>query len=1389
MARTAIVLLGCCLAAAQARAETLIERLHAERSSYAHYWGDGEWRLNSRLWLPAESDSWTAGLYPLNTADETKEMDDLLTSALEKPEPGGDLPSAPDGQTTGKSAGIEIKDAGTAGVRRSAYGMGDCAFVSNGVYGGALRLAGAKSAIKLPDYGLTSAFSVEAWFKPERLGGTLMHIPIGPYGEAADLSLTPEGAVVLASRGKTIGTSERRLKPGVFSHVAFVYRRKLTNDGKAWRPHDCLVFVDSYPEVWPGIELAGRVTGLGTPLLLGNTPAGDAPFAGLVDDVRVSSSSRDFYQFDPAQCDALAQREIPRGLPVMRGKEELILDAPLDGTDAVEGLFKASGLPAATNRLHYTPARRGEGVIVNPWQGVRFQPSEPVAAAQGSLEFWFMPHDWDNNQTYTDDPAKANQNLKAPVFQLLVTSEDQTNAQSYLAMAVDRTSETKGFLIPYYLHPVQPGRWRHAMVTWQGYDVRLFIDGEEYPGLQGSHPVYIMRPNRALNPARLKIAALDFGGFRCALPQGATVIDEVKLYRHRLTAPEVANSYQRFLADGKVTPLAPIDLAVAVNHPLHTMSASVDLLMPERFQITAFDLQVVKTGETNAVVDTRMDVKLDDGNCFLKFSNPSLTYGEYLFKFAFKDAAGKVVKTVDMPHAHPKPAWVDNTLGLHDGEVMPPWTPMTYSNGVIECWGREISIGPAGWPAKIVSQDKTILPAAPEVRLVTDQGVIALASAGPAPGLVKQQPGVVETEGVARGGGWTVTTAVRTEFDGFMKLQTRFDGPTNAEVRELRISFPLQFADEQLFGFYTGEHWFRAAHDFRILPRPTNDAAEEIVFASNRTGRKHPNDWAGKVSFLPYVTVGDDWRQFCWLSENDRNWTQSWTNPAVTISRGNDLTRLNLNIIQAPRAFREPLTYVFGLQATPIRPLERDFRTVQNRFSFGQVCGFNGHYMQARFGGHTAFLLAPRDLDWTYPVEAARAYRGGDAPNPGRPLLMYLDRTWQRAPEDAMEYNQDWRGWGDATRYTKPVRDAYAWYVNEWIRRGIMEGMYIDDAWIDPTKSLWHIDPQDNLSYRKDTGKAEDFSDREWGFEFFDYREMLKRIRWLFLDNKVRPLIVTHVTQTPYYPIFAFVDIMLEGEDRYLGSEKETRDFVSTWGIPRLRYASPQKWGVPVQWLPILSPQHLKPSGFPMARWYFQQNRSYMASLLLHDVSAADGGGGPYAREAAAAGCLSDDARFLGYWEPDVPVTTAESNAFASVYQLPDRLAVVLVNAAQNERVLDFAVDLARVKARLGTDNFTLRDTDTAVIPPLDKEYADLKSGAVKMKTMEAGVPDLSDTDPSAVAMADNLLENLAADEKKAADPDGDLEYHTLRYRDGKLRLRVQGDDYRLLQLLPAAAP
>jgi hypothetical protein len=496
------------------------------------------------------------------------------------------------------------------------------------------------------------------------------------------------------------------------------------------------------------------------------------------------------------------------------------------------------------------------------------------------------------------------------------------------------------------------------------------------------------------------------------------------------------------------------------------------------------------------------------------------------------------------------------------------------------------------------------------------------------------------------------------------------------------------------------------------------------------------------------------------------------------------VTKLNLNIISSPKTVNEPLVYTFGLQATPIRPVAANARKVQNAFSFGQVAGFNGHYMQAKYETHMSFRLSPKDLDWTYPVAAARNYRGGDKPDPQRPLIMYLDRTWQRAPEDAREYNQDWRGWGDATRYTKPVRDCYAWYVNEWLRRGIMEGMYIDDAWIDPTKSLWHLDKNDNLSYKKDTGKASDYSDREWGFEFFDYRDMLKRIRWLFLDNQKTPLIVTHVTQTPYYPIFGFVDVMLEGEDRYLANDSEERDFIGTWGLARLRYANPAKWGVPVQWLPILNDQTAR-SAMPMERWHYQQTRSYLANLLLHDVSAPAGAVDAYQNDIRAAGCYSDAAKFMGYWEPQNPVAPVDTNLYASVYQLSRRLTVVLVNAQRRERVVEFSIDPAKVKALLGTDVFTLKDVDSATIPAMDAAVAALKSG-VRMTTMDSAMTKGVGADDSAVGkMADGLLREIAVKEKKANDPDSVFEHHNFRYDKGVLRLRIQGNDYRLLQIVP----
>lgn len=1362
-----------------AAAEDLAPRLHRERSSYAT--GSlAKYRPMERPWLPAVADSLTLGLFPFDPVDAAKEVEAILDDA------GGgalDDKTAPAAEDTagvakpGKDSGLPLKNSSKFSLRQPAYARGACEIVTDGRNGGALKLAGPESVIRLPDCSYGTALTLEAWFAPDKLGGTLFFLPSLRHGVTAfAVTLTPEGQLALTVNGKAVQTGTRKLAAGAFTHVALVFRDWVDKDGVF--PRDLLLFVNGHPELhYAATDYRENFKRITQPLLVGNAAGGTAPFSGRVDDLRVSRTGRDYYPINDSACDPQAARPLARDWPCLRGPAELRLEAPLDGTfTPATGNLAAAPLPAAWTG-EFAPAMRGQGLIVSEKQGARFAPPEPQPVTQGSLEFWYMPHNWDNRRTYSIDDTSGN--FVTPVCRLLVTTGVDSKPQPLITFRIDQTSETKGVLKEYFLYTQQPGTWHHAVLNWQGQELRLFIDGVEYTDLAGNHPVFLATLDRRLQPNQCRFAALEFGGFGGGMTVGSTVIDEVRLYTHRLTRPEIRNAYQRFLSAGTVQPLPPVDLSVTMNHPLHQLKAAIELLLPERQRITTCDLEIAKADVGGAweSVERKPGLTLEDGSRFVELTNPAITYGDYQFRFAFKDAAGLAVRSVDVPHRYPQPAWVNNTLGVHDGEVMPPWTPMTWRDGVVGCWGREMTIGPSGWPVKIVSQGQAIMPAAPEFRLVTDKGEVRLEPAAVPATVEKQQPDVTITKGVAQGGGWTLTTTVRTEFDGLLKLDTRLAGPEDAEVRELRIAFPLQFAPQQLIGFYTGEHWFRASHDFRLLP-----AGEGVVFSSNKTGRQHPKDWTGKVSFLPYVTLGDDSRSFIWFSENDRNWTQQWDPASITVSRGHGLTTLNLNIITAPTRVTEPLVYTFGLQATPIRPLAPDTRSTLRSFNFGQVCGFNGFYLQADFEGHMAFRLAPKNLDWSHPEREAARYRSSHR---GAPMLMYIDRTWSRAPDDALEYNRDWRGWGDAVRYTKPVRDAYAYYMNEWLRRGLCDGIYIDDGWIDPTKSLWHLDPADNLSYRRAGGKAEDFSDREWGFEFFDYRDMLKRIRWLFLDNKVKPRIVVHGTQTPYYPVFSFIDILLEGEDRYLSREGEDRDFITSWGIPRLRYASPQKWGVPVLWLPILSDgKKLESRGLPMHRWYFQQRRAHVAGLLLHDVMPA-GAGGPFAKELAAAGLCSDQAAFLGYWEAAVPVTAADPEVYASVYRLPDRLGLVFVNAGKGEKVCTFKLDPAKVKALLGTDAFRLQDADSATIPAIDQEYAELRSGGVKMKALEAGVTGTKDGDAKLDAQAGGLLQEMDAEEKKANDPDAFFEYHNFRYENDTLRLRIQRNDYRLLQLLP----
>jgi hypothetical protein len=585
-------------------------------------------------------------------------------------------------------------------------------------------------------------------------------------------------------------------------------------------------------------------------------------------------------------------------------------------------------------------------------------------------------------------------------------------------------------------------------------------------------------------------------------------------------------------------------------------------------------------------------------------------------------------------------------------------------------------------------------------------------------------------------------------------------------VTGLRIELPLRLAPEQFVGFWAGNPWFRAACDYRRLP-----AGDGVVFRSNATGRAQPEGWEKRVSFLPMLQVTDDWRGLCFLAENDQHWSQSWTGAAQEIVREGDLTILRLNLVvpEDPQTMAGPRTYAFALQAMPVRPLAANARALTRKVSFGAVDGFNGHTITAQYGGHMDFRLAPEGMDWELVAAKAAA---GRAKSPHRELYMYLDRLWQRAPEDALEYNRDWRGWGGATRYTPVVRDAYAWYLNEYLRRDLVQGFYIDDCWTKPTKGH-------PPSYLRPDGS------REWGFEFYDYREMLKRLRWLFHDNGREPLIWVHVTQTLYTPVFAFVDVLLDGEDRFVPWGQQ-RDFISSWGVDRIRFNNAAKSGLPTVWMNAIG-NKLKPAG-PMPKWFFAQQRAYIGLCAATDVWSVDDSCGPLRQDLEAAGCADPRVRFHGYWTPGLPLRAEGAAPLVSLYQLPRQVTAVILNPGRDEQVATIRVDEGALRQWLGPGGrLVIADADRAS-PPTGEDIQDAIAAARQLQ------PEAGDAKPGGDTTADlafaELTATLAAENRAAQDPLAAYDHHNFTYQDGVLRLRVRAHDYRLLTLrLEEAAP
>lgn len=250
--------------------------------------------------------------------------------------------------------------------------------------------------------------------------------------------------------------------------------------------------------------------------------------------------------------------------------------------------------------------------------------------------------------------------------------------------------------------------------------------------------------------------------------------------------------------------------------------------------------------------------------------------------------------------------WEHTTLGK-DPIVVPPFTPLIVDAKArtVDCVLRRYKVGSAGFWDQVTSEDRPLLKAPISLR-VTTQGRTYTAN-GRGFRFSKQQPTQVLGNAAWSAGPVRGMTAVDYDYDGMVKVTMQVQ-PSRVSIDALDLVIPLEANETWLMHPVTDE---LREHYAGKIP-----AGEGKVWDSVNIPRsKLP------APFVPYIWVGGPERGICWFANNDKDWVTDPRKPAMEITRNGDTVNLIVHFINKPGTITRQRILVFGLQASPAKPL------------------------------------------------------------------------------------------------------------------------------------------------------------------------------------------------------------------------------------------------------------------------------------------------------------------------------------------------------------------------------------------------------------------------------------------------------------------------------------
>ena len=284
--------------------------------------------------------------------------------------------------------------------------------------------------------------------------------------------------------------------------------------------------------------------------------------------------------------------------------------------------------------------------------------------------------------------------------------------------------------------------------------------------------------------------------------------------------------------------------------------------------------------------------------------------GHYEAAVSVLDASGRqigaAVQAFDLPA---RPPWLGSTAGISD-KVMWPWTPVKALAMYAECWGRVYRFGATPFPTEVVTAGKDVLAGPVELRAVV--GGKAVRWVGDHGHWVERSPALAVRRSAASGGGLRLEGTSLLEYDGMLRMDFDVVPDGAVEVDSLSFVVPLAAEHATLYHFWPGR--WGSGYNSGGVPAKGMD-----------------------LPFKPFVWLGDEERGLGWFSESDQGWSPKEASRAITVRREGNATVLRCDLIGKSIRLTRPLHYTFGLHATPVKPIPRDWH--EQRIAHGAFYG------------------------------------------------------------------------------------------------------------------------------------------------------------------------------------------------------------------------------------------------------------------------------------------------------------------------------------------------------------------------------------------------------------------------------------------------------------------